>query len=660
MVLNKNKGQKMKKLLIIILSATVMQVSAGTKDSGGDPYAQNFIERAKKISLYLMENPKNSRFSFDVKAFDVKVREYSKSIEDESVKDLVEFVKDKPQDRFGVEKPAVFNSETGLIKVHIGSWDEYKNDDDRFILTMMEFLGLIEAENRYKVAESVIEEASLYLEKVSIDVYNNPQFKGAVITRSLYKDVTENDLLIYVGTFGTGSQKNIDAVEFLKNPDSNPKLLEQIYDGLLSQKRVYLVFGGVLASGALKIGFDLHLKNGDLALNEMSMVYHVPVSEYASLDKFADYKSCKIGESPDNTKVIEFLNRCLDSHEKKSPAYSGDHVFSANKNAGLSHISKYISELYAPTIRDFALSSFQISYKNMSVEIPTTPFAEKVQSEEFNEIMVNALYAFGLRPSLSQPTEVKEDGSIDDHLLYWSTNSEGDKKSRRAMRLTSLAIAAAKSNLVYIDGQTTCDIAVGEESKEVAGPNLIKRSSINSCSSYRMYFRPHFSLTVPGFAYKQGLVMDLDGKWLEHIITPSDEADESFEVKKLEIDSILLYSDSSIGEQIGGGFTVPERGEAEAYAHEVYSEITTRKLSSKQRLDFILKQVEGESDNYTAYYIKEIFESFGSMDSIKKVMKDDDVKKLVDESISLIRDAKIDGYHIMRFYQIIYEVKDRN
>jgi hypothetical protein len=69
----------------------------GTKDSGGDPYAQEFVKKALRLALYFMENPGDGRYSFSPLEFEALAKKYDQSLKDENIPDLIVMTRKMPR-----------------------------------------------------------------------------------------------------------------------------------------------------------------------------------------------------------------------------------------------------------------------------------------------------------------------------------------------------------------------------------------------------------------------------------------------------------------------------------------------------------------------------------------------------------------------------------
>jgi hypothetical protein len=140
-----------------LLALSVMGVSAraGTRDSGGDPMTQEFLTLAENLAKYFVDYQAMLNLPFPASAFAAKVRELDASIKNESVPDKIEFTDAVLRDRDGVEKSAVFNQDTGLIRVNRTAWSLF-SDRQRLVQVTLEIGGLLKVPLRYETADRLV------------------------------------------------------------------------------------------------------------------------------------------------------------------------------------------------------------------------------------------------------------------------------------------------------------------------------------------------------------------------------------------------------------------------------------------------------------------------------------------------------------------------
>jgi hypothetical protein len=117
-----------------------------------DPMVQEFLTRAETLGIYFLGYEPMLKLPFAASAFAAKVKELGASIESESLPDKVEFTDEILHDRDGVEKPAVFNHETGLIRLNRAAWNLF-GGRRRLVQVMMEISGLLKVPLRYETAD---------------------------------------------------------------------------------------------------------------------------------------------------------------------------------------------------------------------------------------------------------------------------------------------------------------------------------------------------------------------------------------------------------------------------------------------------------------------------------------------------------------------------
>jgi hypothetical protein len=130
-------------LLFVVVCALAPPAGAVAQASGGDPMVQEFLTRAETLAIYFVGYEPMLKLPFSAAAFATKVKE---------LPGKVEFTDDILHDRDGVEKPAVFNHETGLIRVNRVAWNLF-SDRRQLVQVMMEISGLLKVSLRYETAD---------------------------------------------------------------------------------------------------------------------------------------------------------------------------------------------------------------------------------------------------------------------------------------------------------------------------------------------------------------------------------------------------------------------------------------------------------------------------------------------------------------------------
>lgn len=146
----------------------------GTGEGGGDYNAQEFVELAKKISLWLSKQDSKLRKEFRQEEIQNYVEILQKSLNDEKVKDLVEFSANKLFNSQNTEKPAIVNPETGLIKVYRLSWWGM-TDQEKLATVGCELTYYVGISNRYEKVSDVIAKNYIQILELEKTTYSQTQ-----------------------------------------------------------------------------------------------------------------------------------------------------------------------------------------------------------------------------------------------------------------------------------------------------------------------------------------------------------------------------------------------------------------------------------------------------------------------------------------------------
>ncbi|MCB0355664.1 MAG: hypothetical protein KDD40_01575 [Bdellovibrionales bacterium] len=122
------------KFCITLLVCTT--AGAGSKDSGGDPKVQQYLDFAYQLSVFFKENPLNFDLTFSADEFSEQVKKMQNSIADENIEDMIQFTNEILKDSSGIEKPAIFNSESQIITVTDSKWMQFSLEEKMFNVAM--------------------------------------------------------------------------------------------------------------------------------------------------------------------------------------------------------------------------------------------------------------------------------------------------------------------------------------------------------------------------------------------------------------------------------------------------------------------------------------------------------------------------------------------
>lgn len=435
------------------------QVEAGTKDSGGDPYVQQFLNRAKKISEYFRANKVEVEGVLDIDEFFRTVAKIDGSIKDESVADLLEFTDEVLKDKDGVTKPAVFNRETGLIRVNREVWKNF-NSEERLIQVALEVSGLMGVQDRYQRIERLLRGKAEKIESIpdeAVELYSgvrqmsNANFK-------VFSSISDKDYLIDGGVMGSGSPQTKDFVEALKDWRRHPDMFNAMIDNLLAGKRVFFVIHSIkgnyasmgfttierpdAANGVSEIRFQTNL----IHLRKTRPIFDGPCSgEAPTLSTLDRVRQCYLDAT-----LYRYMNDYIEAYVDPEQG----------QNAADQEIHRMFNEFHDRLVAHYALNVEalrRVLRENLIVD-----YSMVSRFDHEKEIMEASIRAEKFIPSLVGPFLQSE---------FWVKTDDEDYRS---IRIYKAARFAAENQLLYFDGNF-----VGREISDdlplVRGPILLRR-----------------------------------------------------------------------------------------------------------------------------------------------------------------------------------------
>jgi hypothetical protein len=485
-------------VLIVTSLLSVNAAFGGTKDSGGDPYVQQFINRAKKICDYFKGNRAMVSSVLDIDSFCQTVSQIDSSIKDEGVADLLEFTDEILKDKDGVNKPAIFNPETGFIRVNRAAWASL-DPGDRLNLVALEISGILNIEARYEKIERLLRDKADLIESIpdaAVEAYQGPNRRLVGSDPGIFSSISNQDILIDGGVMGSGSEQTQNMIAFMQDWKSNPELFDQMIRPLLDGKRVFLVIhsihGNYATVGKLTLSRDKE-PSRDGRHHSKFEVYLMHFKKTRSI-----YGGVCAQEAP-NLTSLERIRQCylnLDLYQPQDDRVTG-HFTDGMTTDQIGHsIQKVFTDLYESLLFQYARNKANL--RSALREYLIVDYSMVSRSGDDRVLMEAAARAEGLVPSLVGPFSQPE---------FWV---ESDSVDYGSVRLSRGAKIAVENRLLFFSANFHCQ-EISSELPEIQGPFLIDRERVakyieaRACSSYRMGydFEESFlrALSEAGFWY---------------------------------------------------------------------------------------------------------------------------------------------------------------
>lgn len=449
---NKNNRRRRAKLGLGLgafasLMCTMANLSvAGTKDSGGDPMTQQFIEDARKLAIYFLANPYRVSLPFDSKDFDALAGKIDESIKDEGLPDMVEFTDEKLKDKGGVEKSAVFFEDPILIRVNRAAWKNFSTEE-RLVQVIMELSGLLKTPKRYEEAQGLIEGRASVIASIPLrdpsKKYSKPGWRLVGEDPDQFGEVSQQDEFFDVGELGKGDEANRLAVEFFKNP-LQYSWSDSIVRTIAEKRKAFIVSSGVDQKRATVSVVTLQrvAPRGE-GNPESKPEYHFKVYSL----RFKKIGTAFVGPCADPLKLPPHQRVTL-CYLDSNLYYAEDDVFVRNFGSELDP-EKYwkafesLMRCFGDSLTEFyALNSEVLAEALRSFYI--TDYSRTVRDNKSNIILQAAVSAHGLEASLMGPF---------DEAKFWRKTGTPNPK---AIRLYAAAQALAENGLVFTGINMSC------------------------------------------------------------------------------------------------------------------------------------------------------------------------------------------------------------
>lgn len=275
--------------------------AGGAGPGGGDPYTQQFMNLAHKLSVYLKENPNNLTIPFSVDEFSKKVQLLDESIKDEGIPDKIEFTDKILHDRDGVEKPAIFSAVTNSIHVNRKAWRSFTKTE-KLAQIIMEVSGLLNSQLRYETAVDLVANRAEIISNIILrdaEKFDIPGWRVAGEDRTQFSQLTEKSILIDAGILGQGDS-SLQTLKFLKNPNSQQLWSEKIWKAWVNIDKAFFMvaspsYDRVILS-VLYVGQEgdgtLNTKAYSLQFEKSRTVYSGACADPGKLSSLDRIKTC--------------------------------------------------------------------------------------------------------------------------------------------------------------------------------------------------------------------------------------------------------------------------------------------------------------------------------------------------------------------------------
>lgn len=445
----------MKKILLLIAMIS-LPTFAGTKDSGGDPMSQQFIEYGFKLAEYYQLNPYKLPFTFSADDFKQQVLKLDASIKDESAMDLIEFTAEKLTDKSGIEKPAVFNIENGLIRVNRDVWINFSTEE-RLVQIAMEILGVIKSPLRYEEAKNTLYSKANYIASMplkSASDYKLPGWSVVGENPKQFLELNDETVIIDAGTLGEGNQSAKDLLQFLNEPTSSEKYISAFNKANANQGApLYILTKSPYDTRATITSFYMVIHP------ESQFELRAYTLKFKRVGNFFQDQCAELSKLPAHRQVTE----CLMDLNKYIPTDSLDQAM-----IGDIKDTEKIVAAFNEVAKDFrqTLIYFYALNEESLIEVIRNYFIidySKVMIPHYDSLKVlrSTTGAFGLEPDLIGPTS---------KVAFWRKTNKIDPA---VVRLYKAAQILAQNEWVFVGPNFGCGkgIITAKQYEETLGKN---------------------------------------------------------------------------------------------------------------------------------------------------------------------------------------------
>lgn len=484
----------MKNKIFIVLIVTVLLpvfTIAGTKDSGGDPMVQQFLDYGRKLSIFFEKNPYSIVLSFNAQDFSQIVKDLEKSIKDENLTDRIEFTDSVLHDKDGVEKPAVFNGETGIITVNRDEWRK-DTPEERLIQVMLEISGLLKTPLRYENAEQMIRSRASVILSIPVrdpdTEYSGPGRQIVGTDPSIFGKIRDEKILLDMGFFGSGDEKNHQTVAFLTSPEKFPNGLFNLAARASREDGLFLQFNGI--GGDKAYVSHITLRVGESS-DPGKRVLRIQI--YSLL--FERYNQVYLGDCYEGgikLNPLDRLNHCYlnqQVYRSYDDLYNGQVEIDVDPSKPeVSLDSEMFDKVLAPEMIKTVSELHESLLGYFSIDTDTLRAAlrdhfvndySRALYQEYGQIalLLASAHTFGLEPTLDGPFV---------ETAFWEKKSGKDSSAKR---FYEAARALGEHGLVYVDHNIKCSPSQEGKNDGFQGPYVISKKKIlehRDCISYLM------------------------------------------------------------------------------------------------------------------------------------------------------------------------------
>lgn len=450
------------KLFFMMLSFLFISVSfaGGTKDSGGDPMVQQFLDMGHRLSQYFSLNPYKADLGFDPKKFQEIIVDLDQSIKDEAVEDKLEFTSLVLKDSSGVEKPAIFNSVGGSIKVNRECWTVFTKEQ-RLIQVALEVTGLMDLESRYEIVGRLLENKAQFILAMNITSarrdYTLPGWSIVGQDPGQFAKITSDQVLLDGGVLGTGAQNLASLLQFFNNPFAHQDWMAQIDRGWKEDHRFYLLLHTPAGNWASVSSFYVTRDDQFLYFNIYTLVFEArgPIfredcrPEVRQIDPLTRLKQCYLDQNlyyPNDSLVVERVElKNLDMNKLELGFKKSNKKFEQVLVNKLAKSTTHVSG----ALRDYFLTDYS--------KVMWPAYFQKL-------IQLATLDAHYIDPSLVGPFA---------ETPFWMKSGTRELRPS-STKLFKAAKLMAENNLVFDDVTAQCN-SLDEEHGELSGPFVINK-----------------------------------------------------------------------------------------------------------------------------------------------------------------------------------------